>query len=135
MSDSYKESGGETARGERTVPGGRYTNHVDTVLAETERKAAVYDLQRERSELYLAIVEAAQHDSQRQILSTLYFNDGVCDYNDLDDWVNRHRSTIKKQVGKLNKTGVVNRSGNPAFVSFPDTDVALLIEDVLNLTD
>jgi len=125
----------QTARRERTVPGGRYTNHVGASLAEDDRKVAVYDLQRERSELYLSILEAAQHEAKRQILTTLYFHDGVCMYSDLDGWVTRHISNIKKHVGSLDEKDVVDRSGNPTFVSFPDSDVSLLVEDVLNLTE
>jgi len=125
----------ETARRKRTVPGGRYTSHVSESLAEDQRKLAVYDLQRERSELYVDILEASQHEAKRQILTTIYFHDGVCMYDDLDGWVNRHISNIKKHVGVLNDLGVIDRSGNPTFVSFPDSDAALLVEDVLNLTE
>jgi len=118
-----------------TVPGGRYTSHVGESLAEQERKLAVYELQRERSDLYLDILEASQHDSKRSILSTIYFNDGVVDYATLDEWVNRHISNIKKHVGSLNRTEIIDRSGNPAAISFTDSDVSLLVEDVLNLTE
>jgi len=118
-----------------TVPGGRYTSHVGESLAETDRKLAVYELQRERTELYLAIHEAVSHDAKRSILSTVYFNDGVVDYATLDEWVNRHISNIKKHVGSLDGTEIIERSGNPAVISFTDSDVSLLVEDVLNLTE
>lgn len=125
----------KTARGKATVPGGRYTNHVDHRLSETDRKLAVYELQRERSDVYTALIKDTTHEAKRQIIVGLYLNDGVSTYNDLDGCVSRHKSNIKKHVADLHDKGIVNRSGNPAIVSFTDTDVALLATDVLNITD
>lgn len=125
------ENGGLDA----SVPGGRHTSHVGAPLPETERKVAVHDLQRERPDQYVALIDATQHDAKRQILHTLYLNGGVCLYEHLDETVNRHLRKIKKHVYALDDAGILTRSGNPTAVAFPDTDMALLVSDTLHLTD
>ena len=127
--------GTKTARGKVTVVGGTYTNHVDHNLAESERKLTVYNLERERSDVWLNILNACANEGKRQVLTTLYINEGVCTYKDLDDTVNRHIQTLKKHVYHLEDQGIVRKSGNPAIVSFKDTDIALLVSDALNTTD
>lgn len=126
----------QTTSKRRSVPGGRHSSHVGAPsLSERERKLAVYELQRERPNVYLSLIESCRHDGHRQVLTALYTQDGVVTYDDLEAFVNRHRRKIKKHVGNMADDGILRRGGNPAVVTFADTDVALLASDTLNLTD
>jgi len=117
------------------VSGGTHTKRVSPQLKESERKRIVYDLERERYDVWSNIIEACEIEGKRQFLATLYINDGVCRYKELFEAVNRSERTIKKHAKHLEQQGIINKSGNPAFVSFVDTDIALLATDALNMTD
>jgi hypothetical protein len=117
------------------VSGGTHTSHVGEQLGGLERKATIYDIVRERFDLWMQLLEACDIEGKRQVLATLYINDGVCQYKQLYNTVPRSKRVIKKHVGHLDEMGIVNRSGNPAVISFTDTDVALLVSDALAHTD
>lgn len=117
------------------VKGGVHTRRVSPSMAESERQKIVYQLERNRRDVWIAILDACRVEGKRQVLATLYINDGVCRYKDLYSAVNRSERAIKKHVKHLEQSGVIRKSGNPAFISFVDTDVSLLVTDALNMTD
>jgi hypothetical protein len=118
-----------------SVSGGTHTNHVLPQLPERERKLTVYEVVRERFDVWSEIISACDVEAKRMILSTMYINDGVCRYKDLFDTVARSERVIKKHIYHLEESNIVEKGGNPAFVSFKDTDVALLVSDALSNTD
>jgi hypothetical protein len=125
----------ETAGRQASVMGGHHTKRVSPQLAEQERQQIIYQLERERFDTWKGILDSCSVEAKRQVLAVLLINDGVCTYKDLFDNIARSDRRIKKHVYDLEDTGIVNRSGNPTFVSFVDTDVSLLVSDALNLTD
>lgn len=125
----------ETTGRQASVIGGDHTRRVGPQLAEQERKRIVYKLERERFDVWRNILDVCGRDTKRKILAILLINDGVCSYEDLFHSINRSDRNIKKHVYDIEERRIIDRSGNPTFVSFVDTDISLLVSDALNHTD
>jgi hypothetical protein len=69
------------------------------------------------------------------VLAVTLINNGMCTYKTLYDNVARHRRKIKKHIYDLADMGIIKNGGNPASVTFVDTDVSLMVSDALHHTD
>lgn len=69
------------------------------------------------------------------VLAVVLINNGVCTYKTLYNNVARHKRKIKKHIYDLSDMGIINNGGNPASVTFVDTDVSLMVSDALHHTD
>lgn len=118
-----------------SVPGGRHSSHVSESFKEQERKRILYDLERERFDVWSSILSVCEVEAKRMILATMLINNGVCTYQTLYNRIPRHKRKVKKHIYDLADCGIINNGGNPASVCYTDSDVALMVEDALNLTD
>jgi len=118
-----------------SVPGGRHTSHVSPQLQEQERQRTLYQLERERFDEWRSILSACDVDGKRMVLAVILINNGVCTYKTLYNNVARHKRKIKKHIYDLADMGIINNGGNPASVTFVDTDIYLMVSDALHHTD
>jgi len=92
----------------------------------------IYEIQRNRTEEYIGIMDALNTDTQRKILYGLVDGLGEASYRDLDHITTVSKRSLRKHASRLEEKGIVERrDANYGIVSFPDHEIRALAQHAL----
>jgi len=123
MSDAVSPSGRGAEGYPSTLVHEESTNEADAELLE---------IQRNRTEEYIGLMEALNTDTQRKILYGLVDGLGEASYRDLEHITTVSKRSLRKHTQRLESKGIVERrDANYGIVSFPDHKIRALAQHVL----
>lgn len=92
----------------------------------------IYEIQRDRTEEYVGMMNALDIDTQRKILYGLVDGLGEASYRDLERITTVSKRSLRKHAQRLESKGIVERrDANLGVVSFPDHEIRALAQHVL----